>query len=402
VTTADIATQRQAGHGRAVVALGVTQMTAWGTTYYLPAVLSEQLKRDLGLTPSLIFSGIAIMMITSAVLAWPMGRLMDRNGAGQSMPAGSLFLALGLAALGTALGYWTYALAWMLFGIGMSLAMGNATQSAMAQIAGQKARRSIVIVMLFGGMASTVYWPLTLWLEGLIGWRNTCFIFAGMHALVCAPLHRVYLAEATSAERRRDRATDEGLGAVPPRHRRLAAALVVVAVACNGFVSWGLDLHLIAILRDFGLTAAMAVAVAALKGPSALVARGADILLAGRVTPMTSALVAGAMMPVGIALPLTYAAGLTAGVVFITVYSFGAGLMTVARATLPLWLLGSQGYAVTVGKLALPTQMIYAVSPMAFGLFLERFGLTATLWAALAASLAACGALVLLARLLKR
>ncbi|MGL4239769.1 MAG: hypothetical protein ACRCTI_01520, partial [Beijerinckiaceae bacterium] len=202
-------------------------------------------------------------------------------------------------------------------------------------------------------------------------------------------------------ERRRDLAPDEGAGAVPPEKRRLAAALIVIALACNGFVSWGLDLHLITILRDFGLSAVAAVAVASWKGPATLIARSVEIVLAGRISPMASALAAGVLLPVGIALPLTWASGLSAGVAFITIYAFGAGLMSVARAMLPLWLLGSQGYATTIGRMTLPTQIVYALSPMAYGWFLERFGLSFTLWLSFAASMAAFVALTLLARLVR-
>jgi hypothetical protein len=83
------------------------------------------------------------------------------------------------------------------------------------------------------------------------------------------------------------------------------------------------------------------------------------------------------------------------------VYSFGAGLMTVARATLPLALLGSQGYAVTIGRLTLPTQIVYAVSPMTFSLLIELLGTSGTLSLAFGASLCSLGALMVLARLVR-
>jgi predicted MFS family arabinose efflux permease len=401
VAAADISASRKRGAARAVVALGITQMISWGTTYYIPAVFSSSLQRDLGLSATAVFSGIAVMLVTAALLSWPAGRLMDRDGAGRSMPAGSVFLALGLVTLGLAQGLWSYVAAWLLFGVGMSLAMSNAAMSAMTQIAGQGARRSMVVVMLFGGMAATIFWPLTLWLESQFGWRSTCFVYAGLHLLVCAPVHRVFLAQATTPELRRDLSLDESDGLVEPRNRRLAAALITTAVAGNGFVSWGLDLHLIAILQEFGMTAATAVLIAAWKGPATLLARAIDMAAAGRISAVGSAVVAGVLIPAGLALPLVYAAGVPAGVLFITVYSFGTGLMTIVRAALPLALLGSQGYAVTIGRMTFPTQIVFAFSPMAYGLLLERFGLTATLWIALAASLASLGSLLALAKLAK-
>lgn len=384
---------------RPVLALGVTQMTAWGTTYYLPAVFAGVFQRDLGLSATAVFSGVAIMLITSALLAWPAGRLMDRNGAGRSMPAGSLLLGLGLLTLGMAEGFWTYALAWTLFGMGMSLAMSNAMLSALAQIAGSEARRSMVTVMLFGALAATFFWPLSIWLEQQIGWRGACFVYAAMHMAVCAPLHGLVLARATAADRRRDMDPDERPGLVDARQRGPAAVLVVIAVSGNGFVSWGLDLHLIAILREFGLTAGLAVAVAAWKGPANLASRAVDIALAGRISPMTSALAGGVLMLVGLMLPILWTGGLAAGIIFVSVYGFGTGLMTIARATLPLELLGARGYAVTIGRFTLPTQMVYAIAPMSFGFFLDVFGLDVTLRIGVVASLLSFAALVALARM---
>jgi MFS family permease len=398
-TEIDIASTRGGGTAAIVVALGTTQLIGWGTTYYLPAILGQSMARDLGLSGAQVFSGIAITLIAAALLAWPMGRMMDRNGAGRTMPAGSMFLALGLLVLGNAQGFATYALAWLIFGIGMALAMSNAALSAIAQVAGPRARRGIVVVMLFGGMAATVFWPLTLWLEGLVGWRACCFVYAGAHMVVCAPLHAFYLARATRAEHRRDSDADVAEGSVPASRRRLAAGLIVIAVGLNGIVSWGLDLHLIRILQEFGLSAVAAVAVAALKGPATLLARAMELIAPRRVTPVGSALAAGLLMPIGLILPLTSASGLLSALVFVSVYSFGTGLMTVARATLPLTLLGAQGYASTIGLLTLPTQICFAVSPMVFGWLLDAGGLTLTLSISLGGSLAACAALLALSRL---
>jgi MFS family permease len=397
VTAVKVQAAQTGGTAKPVLALGITQMTAWGTTYYLPSVFSEAFQRDLGLSATLVFSGVAIMLITSALLAWPVGRLMERSGAGRFMPAGSLVLSLGLLTLSAAGGFWGYALAWLLFGIGMSLAMSNAMLSALAQIAGGEARRSMVLVMLFGALAATVFWPLSLWLEQQIGWRAACLAYAGLHALLCAPLHAVVLVKATAAGRRRDLDADEQPALIPPDKRRQAAVLVVIAVSGNGFVSWGLDLHLIAILKEFGLSAGLAVALAAWKGPANMASRLLDILLAGRITPMTSALAGGLLMPLGLLLPILWTGGVPAGALFISVFGLGTGLMTIARAMLPLTLLGAQGYAVTMGRFTLPTQIIYALSPMTYGFFLDRLGLAGTLWIALAASLVSCAALIRLA-----
>ncbi len=384
---------------RAIPALAFTQMVGWGTTYYLPAIFKTQFSNELGLSEPAVFGGVGVTLVVAALVAWPAGRLMDKHGAGRMMPIGSICLGIGLATIAFAQGPFTYFLAWAFFGLGMAMCLSNAAFSALTQMAGHEARRSIVILMLFGGMASTVFWPLTLWLDARFGWRGTCLIYAGIHILVCLPIHRIFLAKGTSRAARQDLQESERHGLIPNGQRRLAAVLITIIFSCSGFVSWGLDLHLIAILGDFGLPTVAAVWVAALKGPATLSGRLADIVMARRVTPMQSALIAGSLTPAGLALALVLGAGMTSAVIFIIIYSIGTGLMAVARATLPLLLLGSKGYATTLGRLTLPTQLIYAISPMTFGLMMERVGAWGVLLVALFASLIALLATLYLTRM---
>ncbi len=77
-------------------------------------------------------------------------------------------------------------------------------------------------------------------------------------------------------------------------------------------MSWGLDLHLIAILGDFGLGIGAAVALAALKGPATLLARLADVLAGPRLSPMTSVLAASAFTVASLACALLFGQGAAA------------------------------------------------------------------------------------------
>jgi hypothetical protein len=110
-------------------------------------------------------------------------------------------------------------------------------------------------------------------------------------------------------------------------------------------------------------------------------------------------MIAGSLTPLGLVLALVLGSGMASAVIFIVVYSLGTGLITVARATLPLLLIGSKGYATTLGRLTLPTQMIYAVSPMTFGLMMERVGSSGVLLVALFASLVSLWAMLHLMRM---
>jgi hypothetical protein len=63
----------------------------------------------------------------------------------------------------------------------------------------------------------------------------------------------------------------------------------------------------------------------------------------------------------------------------IVLYGSGSGIRSIARGTVPLALFGRDGYAVLMGKLAMPTLVAQAASPFLGAMLLDRFGTTATL-----------------------
>jgi hypothetical protein len=63
--------------------------------------------------------------------------------------------------------------------------------------------------------------------------------------------------------------------------------------------------------------------------------------------------------------------------VFVVLYGAGNGLVTIARGTLPLALLGPRGYGERTGLLGAPARAAQAVAPLAFGLLLDGMGASA-------------------------
>ena len=53
-------------------------------------------------------------------------------------------------------------------------------EGALGRIYRSAVRRPITTLTLFGGLASTVYWPLSAWLVGAVGWRGICLIYAAI------------------------------------------------------------------------------------------------------------------------------------------------------------------------------------------------------------------------------
>ena len=63
-----------------VAALGTAQTLAWGSSYYLPAILADPIAQGLGFSRTTVFGVFSGRAALSAVLGPPVGRAIDRRG----------------------------------------------------------------------------------------------------------------------------------------------------------------------------------------------------------------------------------------------------------------------------------------------------------------------------------
>ena len=56
-------------------------------------------------------------------------------------------------------------------------------------ISGASYRKAVTALTLFGGFASTVFWPLSQFLLDAHGWRTAFAVYAVLNLVVCLPLH---------------------------------------------------------------------------------------------------------------------------------------------------------------------------------------------------------------------
>ena len=174
---------------RTVLTLGSAQTLAWASTYYLPAILAAPMARDLGVSVATVFAAFSAGLVISAFLGPRAGRAIDASGGRSVLALSNIVFAMGLATLGFASGRWSLFAAWMLIGVGMAGGLYEAAFATLVRLYGRDSRNVITGITLIAGFASTVGWPLSTALEGWIGWRDTCFVWAGLHLLVGLPLN---------------------------------------------------------------------------------------------------------------------------------------------------------------------------------------------------------------------
>src|SRR4051794_37860564 len=83
-----------------IVTLGLTQVFAWGSSYYLPAVLSKPIAADTDWPLPLVVGGLSLGLLAAGVLSPHVGALIGRHGGRPVLVGSSLLLAAGLVGVG--------------------------------------------------------------------------------------------------------------------------------------------------------------------------------------------------------------------------------------------------------------------------------------------------------------
>ncbi|MGB7480120.1 MAG: MFS transporter, partial [Burkholderiaceae bacterium] len=169
--------------------LGVTQLVSWGSLYYAFAILAPEIRRETGWSAQLVFGAFSWCILVAGLVATPVGVLLDRRGGRSVMGAGSLLCGAGFVLLAAAHTPALYYLAWSVLGVAMALVLYEAAFATINREFARGARSGISALTLVGGLASTVFWPLTLQLNTLLGWRHTYLLYGLLQLALCAPLH---------------------------------------------------------------------------------------------------------------------------------------------------------------------------------------------------------------------
>ncbi|MDX3877290.1 MFS transporter [Achromobacter denitrificans] len=357
---------------RAIVCLGLTQLVGWGVTFYLIGALGPAMAADLGWNAATVYGGFSAAIVVMAMVSPLAGLAVDRWGGHRVMPAGAVVAALGCALLAAAHGLALYYLAWIALGIGMRLCLYDAAFASLARAAGPTARRPMSQITLFGGLASTVMWPVGHALAGWLGWRGAVLAYGAL-ALSTLPLYLALPRERYAAPAgARDKAATglaRSLG-----ERRLAGALYALIAMLTNFLAAGNAAHLISLLSGLGLAAAAAVSVAALWGVGQFAARLADVALGSRLHPLTLTLAVGTVLPLCFLLALLSGGNLYATAAYALLYGACNGLLTITRGTLPLALFDFRSYGTLVGALLIPSFLLTATAPVAYAYLVESHG----------------------------
>lgn len=96
----------------AIGGLGMTQIIGWGTAFSPITIFGTVMGEELGMAREVVFSGITLMLLVSALLAPRVGRIVDHRGARPVMMVGSVIAVCAMLAMWAAHGYVSYCRWW--------------------------------------------------------------------------------------------------------------------------------------------------------------------------------------------------------------------------------------------------------------------------------------------------
>jgi MFS family permease len=379
--------------------LSLAQLISWGSVFYAFALLMAPLEAALGMGRAESSLGFSLALLAEGLLAYPVGRWIDRGHERAVMTGGSVLVAMCLflhAFVTSVVGFYAV---WLGLGVGLAATLYPPAFAVLTRRFPNDFRRAIITMTFLGGLASTVFMPLTAWLIEQLGWRHALWCLALVNLLVCVPIHAWMLRNAPKSSSRNASSCPQA----PAMTQHLTSApflLIGLFIVLLMAVTAALPAHMVSLLREGGLQEAWVIAIPASIGLLQVLARlllyffehHFDLHLANRLIP--------GLIPLGILAllvsPLFGEAQLWLVLLFVLMYGMGNGMLTIVKGTAIAEYVNREHVASLNGALGLPMALARAGAPLMLGLLWSPItGYRLGLWILLAFSLLGVAALIL-------
>ncbi|MFD7621901.1 MFS transporter, partial [Streptomyces sp. NPDC059802] len=344
----------------ALPALCATQITSWGIVYYAFPVLNPQITASTGWPAGATTASFSAALLVSAIAGIQVGRIIDQRGPRTVMTVGSTLGAISILIVAIAPNLAVFAAGWLLAGLAMAATFYQPAFAALTRWWAPDHVRALTVVTLAGGLASTVFAPLTAALADRMSWRATYAILALVLAAVTVPAHAFALKapwpKATPLP------TGATGGADHVAHSR-PFWMLATALTLSAFTVYAVVVALVPLLLERGFTTTEAAWALGLGGAGQTLGRTLYAAVARRtgVTARTVALIAlGGLTTAALALvpgpyALLIALSVCAGMV--------RGNLTLLQATAVTDRWGATHYGRLSGLLAAPATAASALAP---------------------------------------
>lgn len=387
--------------------LSLAQLISWGSIFYTFALVMAPVERDLGLSRAESSLAFSLALLVEGLLAYPVGRWIDRGHERAVMTGGSVLAGVCLLLQGSVTGMVGFYAVWAGLGAAMAATLYAPAFAVVTRRFPLDFRRAIILMTFLGGLASTVFIPLTAWLMALWGWRHAFIALAALHLLVCAPLHWLTLRGAPRPGPRVAAADPQAVKGVSDFIFSAPFLLIGVFVVLLMAVTVALPAHMVSLLRENGMREVWVIAIPAGIGVIQVLGRLLLYFFEHHVDPHLANRLIPCLIPLGLlallAAPLSADGQVGAVLLFVLLYGLGNGMLTIVKGTAIAQYVNRDHVATLNGALGLPLALARAAAPLLLGLlWTAQAGYTHGLWLLLALSVVGVGTLMLAQQLALR
>jgi MFS family permease len=350
-------TSADGGLRRVLVVLCVTEITSWGILYYAFTVLSASITRHTGWSQSAVTAAFSAGLVTSALIGIAVGRWLDRHGPRTIMTAGSALATVSLVGVAVAPNFGCFVAAWVAVGVAMGAVLYPPAFAALTRWFGTRRIGALTVLTLAGGLASTVFAPITAALVTHLGWRATYLVLAAVLAVVTVPAHWFGL--------RRPWPPVHGTRPAegPTRTARSAPFLALtVAFALASCATYAVIANLVPLMTELGISTGAAAIALGLGGIGQVAGRLGYGSLVRRISvvPRTALVFTGIAATTAL---LGVVSSFAALVVVAILSGVARGIKTLLQATAVTERWGATHYGHLSGILSAPVTLATALGP---------------------------------------
>lgn len=354
--------------------LGLYVLLMYGIAYYAVTTAAPRMAAEFSIPVSTIFALFTAALLSTALLAPLYGRWMDQFGAARVLLIGAILRAVALASMALAPNLFLFAIAFLVVQLLSQTTEYDAAFASAVDIAGEQARAAISGITLWGGVASTIFWPATPFLIAELGWRVMMLAYAGLMLVVCVTIaawlatipRRPRLVGRSDTAASADQSSRGQSWKLDLRFVLLAAAFAFGGIAAN------LPTLMLPVLEGLGLGAA-AIVAGMIFGPSQTVGRLFEMLFGTKMHPVRVGIIATAVVAGSLTI-LLIGNSAWIGLLFAAMFGAGLGVSYVVRGSVVLALYGISDYATWLGRLGRVRLVVSAFAPFVLAAVMDVYG----------------------------
>ncbi len=350
--------------------LSLTQLITWGSVFYTFSLLAHPVELALDISRASSSFAFSLALLAEGLMAYFVGRWIDAGHERRVMTLGSVVVGLGLLAHSQIESLTGFYGVWVCIGLGLSATLYTPAFAVVTRRFPADFRRGIIVLTFLGGLASTVFIPLSSWLIDTWGWRHALVVLACLQLGVCAPLHAWLLRGARQPQAPGMHPEHPLASQIPLRTflKQSPFWLLTAFMMLMMMVTSALPVHMVNLLRESGLPPAWVLAIPASIGLIQVLGRWLLFMFERHFNVHAANRWIPVLIPLGVSAFVFGGVTALPAMAFIVLFGLGNGMNTIVKGTAFAQYVSRDHVGQLNGLIGLPIALARACGPWALGL----------------------------------